>query len=194
MSKNRFMMAALCGVALFSSSVKAAETVFDGFYMGAKVTGESSKYKVKNAAAEFDGLGAHSMGAGLFGGWRTVTDTFCLGGELSVRGAWDKAEFKMGTDKGTLKRDYVLGLHFVPGVLLTPNLLGAVKLGVEYTQYKLADTKKKKTAFNVGVLFEMPVADSLALRAEASYTPPVKVVGETKASHQSFGAGLVYKI
>lgn len=188
MKVRNLVLAAMGSSALLISAAQAADSVFDGVYFGGKVTSETSKYKAGN----IDGYGSAGFGAGLFGGYRTMMDSVCVGGEASIRYAGDK--LKLGTTE--TKRSYVAGAHVLVGGLINPQALAGVKLGVEYAPYKVTGVAdKKKTAFNVGGFTDIHAADSLCVRAEIGYTPSVSFTDtDTKASHQSWGLGLVYKV
>jgi opacity protein-like surface antigen len=158
-------------------------THFDGAYVGADIGISAQKSKLKSDSTHSVSKTTPSLGF-LFGFGKTFNQ-FYLGGELDAHFNFGKGQKKLPTNKAekTPKWETKQSVSFMPslrvGYLITPKLLGYLRLGAEISKLKVKSFEDKDVNLSKGITFVKPaiglgveykISDHFSVRPEVLYT------------------------
>lgn len=157
-----------------------------GPYVGLSVGPRINVSGSPSVAEEFTGI----LSAGYGALW---DQTYYLAGEVFVQ---DSAKLKSWDNYyGASGRDtWGAGLSVLPGYMLTPHVLGFLRLGWEESHFtNTATSNTNKGGWIVGLGGQTNIVQNWDLRGEYDYTQYNRVTNVGKVLSHQFVLGLVYK-
>lgn len=201
----------------------SAHSINTGFYLGAALGYGATTAKLQgqnpNSIGSTD-FGSGAANVGILGGYGYVTGCLYVGGEISYTFENTKLNTTLNQAPGfsstQLKRNGYANAALRGGVLVSPGTMGYIRLGLNWSQWKLYDSlnafnnanpgygKKNAVSFVPGLGLETAVHKNVYLRVEYDYDfgPNVRAtnsalpnnsISASSIRNQSGKIGLAYK-